>query len=177
MLVLKNESSQSAPKGDGFLVPILSRPGVEKIRQRRKLGARLKTLLSGRIVLNRRLLFRFLTHPIRPAITNNVPPSMSQCGSCQSVPVTLSTYFFALSPSSTRRRMAPGRDRPGSFCFVIQLSRASRCWSCILTSTPVLGPVACLARHPQIRLQTTRAWRLPVSLPTAVSLTGWRAEP
>ena len=37
---------------------------------------------------------------------------MSQCGSCSHsmVVLTISTYFFALSPISTRRRMASERE-------------------------------------------------------------------
>ena len=50
-------------------------------------------------------------------------------------------HFFALSPSSTRRRMASGRDRSRSFCLAIHVSIALRCRSCILTKIPVPGPV------------------------------------
>src|SRR5258708_40047122 len=39
----------------------------------------------------------------------------------------LGHFAFALSPSSTRRRMASGRVRPGSFCFDIHAAIARDC--------------------------------------------------
>jgi hypothetical protein len=50
-------------------------------------------------------------------------------------------HFFAFRPSSTKRLMASGRDRPGSFCFAIQASIAARGCSSIRTPTTVPVPV------------------------------------
>jgi hypothetical protein len=79
---------------------------------------------------------RLMRSPIRPAITSNVPANMSQCGNCHSMPVTLSTYFFALqslffleeeflttaeeagldhfAPLAAARKLFPGLDRPAA---------------------------------------------------------------
>jgi hypothetical protein len=52
---------------------------------------------------------RLITSPIRPEITSNVPAIMSQCGSCSHsmAVLTMSTYLFAFSPSSTKAPGAP----------------------------------------------------------------------
>jgi hypothetical protein len=50
-------------------------------------------------------------------------------------------HFFAFIPISTSRRMASGRDRPGSFCFAIQASIAAKGRSSIRTPTTVPVPV------------------------------------
>jgi hypothetical protein len=50
-------------------------------------------------------------------------------------------HFFALSPNSTRRRMASGRDAAGSR-FLIHRSNPIICSGCSRTSTPSPRPVA-----------------------------------
>jgi hypothetical protein len=59
----------------------------------------------------------------RVLISNGEWPNSASTSSC-----SCPHFPFAFSPSSTRRRMASGRERSGSFCFVIQASIAAD-WS------------------------------------------------
>jgi hypothetical protein len=58
----------------------------------------------------------------------------------------LQSHFFVFNPSSTRRRMASGRDRSGSFCFVIHASKDAIRPSSI--RTPIVVPVPVVTGRP-----------------------------
>ena len=61
--------------------------------------------------------------------------------------IARSRYFpFALSPSSTRRRMASGRDSSGSFCLAIHASKTEIRSSSI--RTPMVLPVPVVTGRP-----------------------------
>ena len=58
-------------------------------------------------------------------------------------------YFpFAFSPSSTKRRMASGRERSASFCLLIHESKAAKGASSI--RTPTIVPVPVVTGRPRL---------------------------